>query len=164
MSQLWRFMDLIIQQLLDGNRLPSDTFPRGDVNKVVDIYNRYRPLHLAAMYSKNKDMFAYLFQSGADINALDRSGNSPLSLAFKQNNMLLWEAYQEFKNAEVERLRETENKLNTALRHIEHLTTQNKNLLDQVEKLGASNNNLQGSFENLTNALRKKRKREHDDA
>ncbi|XP_031549219.1 myotrophin-like [Actinia tenebrosa] len=55
----------------------NELFSKGfDANKEMGLQGR-RPLHIAADYGQ-KDVLALLLQKGADINAEDRNGITPL--------------------------------------------------------------------------------------
>lgn len=152
-----RYLDSVIQALL-RNKPAQEIFLPSDVNKIIDNMHHYRPLHIAVIYSSNRDTFLYLLQHGASLESTDRAGNTPIGLAMRYNNKTLWEALELLRQGELSKSKLNEERLHRISKDNQALLSSNEKLQSELDKLRSKNDDLQNSFENLTHSLRKKRK------
>lgn len=126
------FENNFVQALVEKRPISTFMVP-DDVNRIIDTTHHFRPLHLAVIYSRDLEVFRYLLRNGASLDARDRAGNTPVDLAMRYHQGLLFEA----------------------------INRQAHQTQVELEKLKRDNSSLNESFDNLTQSLRKKRKLDH---
>jgi ankyrin repeat protein len=138
-----------LHQLLD--------LPAQDVNKVIDTFHMYRPIHLAILYSNNPHVFVNLIHRGANLDSKVRTGDTAYSLAVRHGNHAFWEGVDRAKTLKFDGIQSENDKL---AREVTQLKRDNDGLRKKIQDMENKNSNLEESFTNLSQSLRKRRRLE----
>lgn len=146
-------------QGFEGRQPLQHFLQKAQIQQVVDQVHLNQPLHLAVMYCNSEEIFLEMLRMGADVQAVNRTGDTPLTLAMRYNRTSFWHSMVKLLREKDTKLRtlEQENvKMSQELDSLRKRETVSRRKLEAIE---AKHAELEISFANLGSALRTKKRR-----